>query len=201
MSLGERLKDVRLNLRMTQQDFADRISIKRSTLANYEQGRNEPIDSVISLICREYGVSEEWLREGTGEMYVPQAQTVVDELAEKYHLSPPVRLLVEKFILLPEDKQEAVIEFITEFAEDLRSGKLSELLPETAGSGGGGGNGISTGDPEIDQKLQAYREALEFEKKNPGKTSIQRHRIERELSSLEDLESSYGVTWFLKDEQ
>ena len=167
MSLGERLKDVRLNLRMTQQDFADRISIKRSTLANYEQGRNEPIDSVISLICREYGVSEEWLREGTGEMYVPQAQTVVDELAEKYHLSPPVRLLVEKFILLPEDKQEAVIEFICDFAADLQAGKLSELLPEAPP--GGGGAGIATGDPEIDQKLQAYREALEFEKKTRGR--------------------------------
>lgn len=176
MSTGDRVKELRSYLHLTQQDFADRIGIKRSTITNYEVGRNDPVDSVISLICREFGVSEAWLRTGEGEMFVPQAQTVVDELAEKYHLSPPVRLLVEKFILLPEDKQEAVIEFITEFAEDLRSGKLSELLPETAGSGGGGGNGISTGDPEIDQKLQAYREALEFEKKTRGR------RVSKDIS-------------------
>lgn len=167
MGIGERVKELRQALHLTQQEFADRISVKRPTVAQYEIGRNDPADSVISLICREYGVSEEWLRDGTGEMYVPQAQTVVDELAEKYHLSPPVRLLVEKFILLPEDKQEAVIEFICDFAADLQAGKLSELLPEAPP--GGGGAGIATGDPEIDQKLQAYREALEFEKKTRGR--------------------------------
>jgi len=174
MTLGERLKDVRLNLRMTQQDFADRIAIKRSTLANYEQNRNEPIDSVIALICREYGVSEAWLRTGEGDMFVPQAETLVNQLAEKYHLTPPVRLLVEKFVLLPEDKQEAVIEFIADFAADLQAGKLSEILPDPPPDGAA--DFIATGDSEIDQKLQAYREALEFEKSTRGR------RVSKDIS-------------------
>lgn len=63
-----RIKEVRKSANLTQQEFADRLGIKRGTVANYELGRNEPIDAVISLICREFHVSEAWLRSGVGEM-------------------------------------------------------------------------------------------------------------------------------------
>lgn len=68
--MNERIKSLRSTLKLTQQDFADRLGIKRGSIANYELGRNEPIDAVISLICREFNVSEEWLRTGQGEMFV-----------------------------------------------------------------------------------------------------------------------------------
>ena len=67
--MNERLKKLRKELDMTQQEFADSIGIKRSTMATYESGRNEPIDAVISLICRQHGVNENWLRTGEGEMF------------------------------------------------------------------------------------------------------------------------------------
>lgn len=67
--MNERIKKLRKELKLTQQEFADRIGIKRNTLANYEIGRNEPIDAVISLICRTFHVNEDWLRNGEGEPY------------------------------------------------------------------------------------------------------------------------------------
>ncbi len=69
--MNERIKKLRRSLDLTQQEFADRIGIKRGAIANYEIGRNTPADSVISLICREFNVSENWLRTGTGEMFLP----------------------------------------------------------------------------------------------------------------------------------
>ena len=66
-----RLKAVRKAVGLTQQEFADRLGIKRGAVANYEIGRNDPIDAVISLICREFGVNETWLRTGEGEMFAP----------------------------------------------------------------------------------------------------------------------------------
>lgn len=68
--MKERLKMLRKELGLTQEKFADRLSIKRNTIAKYETGRNEPIDAVISLICREYNVSEKWLRNGEGDMFI-----------------------------------------------------------------------------------------------------------------------------------
>lgn len=38
-------------------------------MATYESGRNEPIDAVISLICKQHNVNEDWLRSGEGEMF------------------------------------------------------------------------------------------------------------------------------------
>lgn len=66
--MKDRIKQIRKSFDLTQQEFADKLNIKRGTIANYELGRNEPIDAVITLICREFGISEEWLRNGTGQM-------------------------------------------------------------------------------------------------------------------------------------
>lgn len=68
--MKERLKQLRKTLDITQQEFADRIGIKRNSYANYETGRNTPIDAIILSICREFNVNEEWIRNGTGEMFV-----------------------------------------------------------------------------------------------------------------------------------
>lgn len=64
--MKNRIKALRKELGLTQEKFADRLSMKRNTIANYEIGRNEPIDAVISLICKEFDVNEEWLRTGKG---------------------------------------------------------------------------------------------------------------------------------------
>ena len=50
--MDKRLKELRKILNLTQQEFADKLGIKRNTIANYESGRNEPIGSVFSLICK-----------------------------------------------------------------------------------------------------------------------------------------------------
>jgi len=72
--LNERIKKLRKALDLTQQEFADRIGVKRNTVATYEIGRNEPIDAVIALICREFNVNEDWLRTGNGEMFIEMSR-------------------------------------------------------------------------------------------------------------------------------
>lgn len=72
--MKDRIKKIRKELDLTQQEFADRIGVKRGGIANYEIGRNEPTDSVISLICREFNVNEDWLRTGQGEMFIKQTR-------------------------------------------------------------------------------------------------------------------------------
>ena len=78
--MNERLKKLRKELDMTQQEFAEGIGIKRNTMATYESGRNEPIDAVISLICTKYNVNENWLRTGEGEMFIEMSYD--DEIAQ-----------------------------------------------------------------------------------------------------------------------
>lgn len=69
--MNERIKELRKALGLTQQEFADRIGIKRNSFANYETGRNTPLDAIVISIIREFNVNEAWLRTGAGEMFVP----------------------------------------------------------------------------------------------------------------------------------
>lgn len=73
-TMGARIKFVRTENKLTQQAFADRAGISRGALANYEVDRNEPLDAVITLICREFGINENWLRYGTGDMKAETTQ-------------------------------------------------------------------------------------------------------------------------------
>lgn len=71
MNINERIRYLRKNeLKMSQDDFASKIDISRSNLGNIEIGRIAVTDRVISSICREYNINEEWLRNGTGDMFV-----------------------------------------------------------------------------------------------------------------------------------
>ena len=65
-----RLKQIRKALGLTQQKFANSLGVKQNTIAQYEMGRTTPSDAIINSICREFNVNEDWLRNGTGEMFV-----------------------------------------------------------------------------------------------------------------------------------
>ena len=67
--MNERIKELRKSLKLNQTDFGDRIGVKQATIAGYENGSRQPIDAVITANCREFGVNEEWLRTGSGEMF------------------------------------------------------------------------------------------------------------------------------------
>lgn len=69
MTIGERVKELRKQVNLTQQAFADRLNLKRNTVGSYEVNVVEPSDRTISDICREFNVNETWLRTGEGEMF------------------------------------------------------------------------------------------------------------------------------------
>lgn len=80
MSIGNRLKQLRKELGLTQEAFASRIGSVQNTITGYENDRRNPSAPVISLICREFNVNEEWLREGKGEMFVETSED--EQIAE-----------------------------------------------------------------------------------------------------------------------
>lgn len=67
----ERLKELRQALKLSQQEFADRLKLTQGAVSGYEIGRRVPNDAIIGLICREFHVNETWLRTGEGPMFRP----------------------------------------------------------------------------------------------------------------------------------
>ena len=78
--MNDRIKEVRKMLGLTQQKFADSIGVKQNTVAQYEMGRNIPMDSVVNLICAKFNINETWLRTGEGEMKREMSRN--EEIAE-----------------------------------------------------------------------------------------------------------------------
>ena len=70
----DRIKYVRSALGLTQEQFASKIGLSRNYVAKIEIGNREPSDRTISDICREFGVSETWLRTGAGEPFAPPSR-------------------------------------------------------------------------------------------------------------------------------
>ena len=81
--MRERIKKMRKALKLTQQEFANRIGISRNNVATYEVGKSNPGEAVVSLICREFNVNENWLRTGEGEMFIKRDRE--DEIAAAVH--------------------------------------------------------------------------------------------------------------------
>ena len=69
--MGERIKKLRKYFDLTQKEFAERIGSTQNNIANYETGRRTPSAAAVNNICKTFGVAEEWLRTGEGEMIIP----------------------------------------------------------------------------------------------------------------------------------
>ena len=121
--VNERIRKLRRLLDLTQQEFADRIGMKRNTVANYETNRNEPSASVITLICREFQVNEEWVRTGGGEIFAPKATNALDALAKERNLTHGVYLFIEKLLNLKPEYQQVFVDLSVEVAAALADDK------------------------------------------------------------------------------
>lgn len=121
--MKERLKQLRKALDITQQEFADKIGIKRNSYANYETGRNTPIDAIILSICKEWNVNENWLRTGDGEMFVEIPEEDMFSKAAASLLREDDATGMEGLILyhsLPPELKKAAREYILKLADAIR---------------------------------------------------------------------------------
>lgn len=78
-SVNERIAFLIKDLGIKRNVFADRLHVSGAFITGLCSGIRNPSDRTISDICRVFGVSEAWLRDGVGEMYVRRSAN--EELA------------------------------------------------------------------------------------------------------------------------
>lgn len=81
MTINERIKEIRKSLDLTLDKFGERIGVKKAAVSRWENG-DKVADRMILSICREFNVNEEWLRNGTGKMYLERDKLqIISEFA------------------------------------------------------------------------------------------------------------------------
>lgn len=168
--MNERIKKLRKALNFTQQEFADRLGTTRNNIAGYETGRRAPSVAVISLICREFGVSETWLRTGEGEIFLQRCrhEEIAIFLSEIFAEEPPgFRLrMVSALSRLNSSQWSALESVLTELAK--------EILPEPAPADTRSRDEKPVREwteEEINAEAEEYRRSLLEEKRRAGNGS------------------------------
>lgn len=83
MEIYERIRELRRELKMSQSDFGLRLGVNRDVINNIENNRLARPDqklSLVKLMCKEFGVNEQWLLTGEGEPF--PKKTRKEEIAE-----------------------------------------------------------------------------------------------------------------------
>jgi transcriptional regulator with XRE-family HTH domain len=98
--INKRIIDLRKNLNLNQVQFAKKIGVTSQLINKIESGASNITEPNIRLICLTFGVHEEWLRHGTGEMLDDEALLSEKEkrlLALFRQLSPRARTMLIEY--------------------------------------------------------------------------------------------------------
>ena len=68
MEIGDRILQVLQIKGIKQAGLARMLQISESAVSNMCKGKSKPSTQSITLICERFGIREEWLRTGKGEM-------------------------------------------------------------------------------------------------------------------------------------
>lgn len=65
---SERIRFIRKNLSLSQQEFGKQLGVSRDVICNLEYGRVEPKEPFLTLLCNTFDINKDWLLTGEGDM-------------------------------------------------------------------------------------------------------------------------------------
>lgn len=111
MTQGERVKDARKSLGLTLEKFGERLGVRKNAISAIENGRNSLSDQMLKSISREYGVSEQWLLDGTGDMFLNKDTSSLDAYIRSNDVSPLEAEILNAYFDLDPGIRRAAMEY------------------------------------------------------------------------------------------
>lgn len=112
MKINERIKYLRKNiLRLSQEEFAKKLNVSRSNIGNIEIGNISLTERNIITICNEFNVNEKWLKNGTGNIFKDNIQSLDNQL-KNMGFDEFGSNLAKSYLLLDDFEKKAVQKFI-----------------------------------------------------------------------------------------
>ena len=129
--MKSRIHAVRAQADLTMAEFAKRIGMTTSSISLFESGKATPSDRTVLSICREFGVNEQWLRTGEGEMFEQTRASVLDRLSMEYDLSKEQLNVIEAFLDLDPQERDVILKYVHNvFDRSAKSAAQSTAIPD-----------------------------------------------------------------------
>lgn len=126
MNTNERIKLLRKELGLTQNEFGEKIGLKKSAVSQIENGNTSSNPRIVQLICSAFNVSEKWLTEGKGDMYTSNEEAILEKLADMYDLSESQLVFAKQWLQLPAATKDSVVDYIVSVASALQEKKTTK---------------------------------------------------------------------------
>lgn len=120
MSVGKRIKELRTHpsVNLTQTKFGERIGLGQTAIGMYENEQRNVAEQTIILISKEFGVSDEWLRTGKGDMFVQSDDSLFDRFIDENGLDALDAAIIRAFVKLPAASRHAVASAVRQMARE-----------------------------------------------------------------------------------
>jgi len=119
LTISERIKMLRKELKLSQEEFGNKLGVSRDVIGNIEYDRlkrPEQKEPIYKLICKEFKINELWLRTGEGPR---EAQIIRDEYTQAVNeidvRDPKARQAILNYWKLSEEDKKLFWKFIERF--------------------------------------------------------------------------------------
>lgn len=110
---NERLKELRIHLGLNQEQLGESIGITKSGISSIESGIRKLSEKHVKLLCAAYpNLNKEWLRNGTGSMFIETTSVFLDQLAAKHNFTELERKIFDCYVDLKPEYRNAVQIFV-----------------------------------------------------------------------------------------
>ena len=118
--MNERLKTIRKSLSLSQEAFGRKLGVTGAGISKIESGDRSITEQMVLAVCREFNVREEWLRNGTGEMFLDFTEDEFAKAAAVLSGDAFVRSLIVEYWKLDEDSKKLFRSFIHKLSDGMR---------------------------------------------------------------------------------
>jgi transcriptional regulator with XRE-family HTH domain len=132
---GNRLIALRKKLNIKQIDFAAKLGITSATVSAIELGKNKLTEQNIKFIALTFGVNEEWLRDGTGEMFTDELSKDEVQFIETFKKLSQISKNYIKILINDISNREQMLsgESIDTIQDSPSPGKNENVVADNAG--------------------------------------------------------------------
>lgn len=144
MTINERIRLLRKEyLKMNQTDFASLLGMKQTSVSSFEKPGATVTDQTLKAICLAVdNLNEEWLRYGTGPMYIEPDAFSLDDFVRSHNAS---------------DFELEIVKTYFELDPEIRQAVISHFKKQLSGSGGSAADDI----PDTPEELEAQYPPVE----------------------------------------